>query len=128
MSYATNVLPCAVVAATLVLGGCAVARGPVIDTGEQPTGVGGTISGIVRGVGDTPLSGRKVTAVNLDTAARVETSTAANGGYTLKVVPGHYRVEVELRPDEAVIDPPDEVHISKGDLDAGRNFVITAKR
>jgi hypothetical protein len=105
---------------------CAV-RGPIGGDSNPPSNVGGTISGVVRSTGDTPLSGRKVTAVNVTTGQRMETSTAVNGGYTIKVAPGNYRLEVELRAGEVVNNPPDDVHISTSDLDAGRNFVITTK-
>ena len=110
----------------LVLAACAV-RGPVAGGGDKPANVGGTISGIVRTSSDTPLSGRQVTAVNVATGQRIETSTGMNGGFTMKVAPGHYRLEVELRAGEVVATQPDEVHITTSDLDAGRNFVITTK-
>jgi hypothetical protein len=82
----------------------------------------------VRSAGDNaPLSGRKVTIVNLETGEKLETSTAVNGGYTIKVPQGNYRVEVEVRQGEVVTEKPDDVHISKSDLDAGRNFTIAVK-
>ena len=103
-------------------------RGPVIGRGDTPPGVGGTISGFVRAsAGDSPLSARKVTAVNLATGERIETSTALNGGYTMKVAPGRYRLEVELREGEALASAPDNVEISSSDLDASRNFVLTTR-
>jgi hypothetical protein len=116
----------AIVLLVLASAACA-ARGPVLDSGDRPSDVGGTIAGIVRASADTPLSGRKVTAVNVETGQRLETTTAVNGGYTLKVAPGRYRLEVELRAGETVAESPDEVHISRSDVDAGRNFVITIK-
>jgi hypothetical protein len=111
-----------------VLVAACAARGPVIGRGDQPPDVGGTISGVVRASSDTtPLSGRKVTAVNLETGQRIEATTAVNGGYTMKVPLGRYRLEVELRSGEAVTEQPDEVHISTSDIDAGRDFAIAAK-
>jgi len=65
--------------------------------------------------------------VNVDTGEKLEASTAVNGGYTIKVPRGNYRIEVELRPGEALSNKPDDVHISTSDIDAGRNFVITVK-
>jgi hypothetical protein len=109
----------------LLLTACAV-RGPVLGSDERAN-VGGTISGVVRAASDTPLSGRKVTAVNVAIGQRLETSTATNGGYTIKVAGGHYRLEVELRDGEVVTVQPDQVHISSSDMDAGRNFVITVR-
>jgi hypothetical protein len=121
-----SLIRCGAVVLVAILVACAP-RGPVVDTGDKPPNVGGTISGIVRASGDSALTGRKVTAVNVETGQRIEATTASNGGYTMKVSPGHYRLEIELRSGEAVANPPDEVHISKSDVDAGRNFVITTK-
>ena len=112
-------------AALVLLIGCSASRGPVIGRGEATPASGGTISGTVRAFeGDAPLSARKVTAINLETGQRIEASTAVNGGYTMQVSAGHYRLEVELRGGEALTTAPDEVHISRSDLDASRNFVI----
>jgi hypothetical protein len=111
---------------TVLLVSCA-ARGSVTSTGDQRTNVGGTISGIVRASADTPLAGRKVTVVNVETGEKLETSTAVNGGYTVKVPRGHYRLEVELRPNESLSTKPDDVHITASDIDAGRDFVIVVK-
>jgi carboxypeptidase family protein len=115
------------IVSTIFLASCASSHGTVIGSGDKLANVGGTISGIVRTSADTPLPGRKVTVVNVDTGEKLEASTAVNGGYTIKVPRGHYRIEVELRPGEALSAKPDDVHISTSDIDAGRNFVITAK-
>lgn len=110
------------------LSACA-ARGPIIDRGSKPPGVGGTISGTVRLAFDGgPLPGRKVTAVNLVDGQRIEVSTAVNGGYTMKVPLGRYRLEVELRPGETLSEQPSELEIRTSDLDASRNFVVAAKQ
>jgi hypothetical protein len=118
----TGVLAGAVV---VLLVACSASRGPVIGRGEKTPDAGGTISGTVRAQeGNVPLAARKVTAVDVETGRRIETSTTTNGGYTMQVSPGHYRLEVELRSGESVATAPDEVHISRSDLDASRNFVI----
>ena len=112
---------------TMFLVSC-VARGSVVSTGEKPANVGGTISGIVRATADnTPLSGRKVTVTNAETGQKFEASTAVNGGYTIKVPTGHYRIDVELRSGETLSKRPDDVHITKSDVDASRDFVVTVK-
>jgi hypothetical protein len=116
------------VAIALSVGTACAARGPVIGRDGSASNVGGTISGSVRTLGDEVLSARKVTAVNVSNGEKVETSTAANGGYTMKVAQGHYRLEVELRDGEVVASAPGEVHIGNSDLDASRNFVISARR
>jgi AhpD family alkylhydroperoxidase len=109
---------------------CAAAHGgPALGAGENPPELSGTISGVVRAAAtNTPLSGRKVTVVNVASGAKYETSTATNGGYTIKVPVGRYRIEVELTANEILSETPDEVVLNRSDLDAGRDFVIAIKR
>ena len=111
-------------------GSCLLHRlssGPVLNTGTQVP-AGGTIAGTVSATGGTSaLSGRKVTAIETTTGARYETTTAVNGGYTIKVPVGVYRLELELRSGEAIEKAPGETRVNKSDLDAGRNFVVTVK-
>jgi hypothetical protein len=98
---------------------------PVI--GGDKLQVGGTISGTVSATGgSTALASRKVTAVDTATNKRYETTTAANGGYTIKVPKGTYRIELELRGGETLAKQPGESHINNGDLDARRDFIVTA--
>ena len=115
-------------AAVLVAVAACAARGPVLDTGSKPVGVGGTIAGIVRVAGSgQPLSGRKVTAIDVASGARFEVSTATNGGYTIKVPTGKYRHELELRAGETLTEQPAVTDINASDLDADRDFVVTVK-
>ena len=115
-------------AAVLVAAAACAVRGPVLDTGSKPEGVGGTIAGSVRVAGSgQPLSGRKVTAIDVASGARFEISTATNGGYTIKVPTGKYRLEVELRAGETLTEQPAETNINASDLDASRDFVVTVK-
>ena len=101
-------------------------RGPVLGAGTTPPGVGGTIAGIVKTVdGATALSARKVTATNTATGAKFEVSTASNGGYTLQVPKGNYKLDVELRPGETLASQPGSTDINVGDLDARRDFEVT---
>jgi hypothetical protein len=105
---------------------CHPFRGPVIGGTQQQ--VGGTIAGIVSATGGTTaLASRKVTAINTATQARFDTTTAANGGYTIKVPAGTYKIEIELRPGETLAKQPGETHINNGDLDSGRDFVVTVR-
>ena len=105
---------------------CHPFRGPVIGGTAQQ--VGGTIAGIVSATGGTTaLASRKVTAINTATQAHYDTTTAANGGYTLKVPEGTYKIEIELRPGESLSKQPGETRINNGDLDSGRDFVVTVK-
>jgi hypothetical protein len=97
---------------------------PVVDTGPKPD-VGGSISGrVVADGGANALSARKVTAVNTATGARFDVSTATNGGYTVRVPAGTYKLEVELRPGERLATEPGSTEVEVGDLDAGRDFVV----
>ena len=98
--------------------------GPIIDTGPGQPGVGGTIAGIVSTSANAPLADRKVTAVNTSSGARFEATTGANGGYTIKVPEGTYRLEVELKTGESVAKHPGETRINRSDLDPQRHFVI----
>jgi hypothetical protein len=112
-------------AALAVALGLACHPGPIVDTGPKPPATGGTISGIVRAsAGNTPLSGRKVTVTDVATGRRYEVSTATNGGYTVKVPEGTYRLEVELRSNERLASAPEQTEVNRGDLDAGRDFAV----
>jgi hypothetical protein len=100
--------------------------GPIIDTTPPPS-VGGTIAGIVTTTDPAvAVPGRKVSVVDATSGARFDATTATNGGYTIKVPEGTYRIEIELRPGESLAKRPDQTHINNGDLDPHRDFVITA--
>jgi hypothetical protein len=101
--------------------------GPIIDTGPKPPSVGGTIAGIVSTDSKAAVPSRRVTAINTETGARFDATTGTNGGYTIKVPEGTYRLEVELRPGETLAKQPGETRINKSDLDPQRHFVITMK-
>jgi hypothetical protein len=57
---------------------------------------------------------------------KFETTTNNAGTYTLKVPPGKYRIEVELRPGERLVKQPGETEVHKSDLDPKRDFELTA--
>ncbi|HEV8209099.1 MAG TPA: carboxypeptidase-like regulatory domain-containing protein [Vicinamibacterales bacterium] len=100
--------------------------GPVVNT--QPNKVGGTIAGIVKTADSSvAVPGRKVTVIEVKTGTRHETTTAANGGYTIQVPEGTYRFEIELRPGETLTKQPEQTHVGNSDLDTTRDFVITMK-
>ena len=101
--------------------------GPVIGGGPKAS-VGGTIAGIVSTDTKAAVPGRKVTAIDTATGTRYDATTGVNGGYTIKVPEGTYRIEVELRPGETLAKQPGETRVNKSDLDPGRNFVITTGR
>jgi hypothetical protein len=112
--------------AALLAGGCH--PGPVIDAGAKQPPVGGTIAGIVTTTDRlVAVPGRKVTVVETANGTRLETTTAENGGYTIKVPGGTYRIDVELRAGESIVKRPDDTRVTNGDLDSGRDFVIGVK-
>ena len=88
---------------------------PVIDPGPRPD-VGGSISGMVSANEGTMLGARKVVALNVETGAPVGTSTAQSGGYTMRVPPGTYRLELEVRAGEALVTSPDPTDVDPGGL------------
>ena len=100
--------------------------GPVVNA--QPNKVGGTIAGIVKTADSSvAVPGRKVTVIEVKTGTRHETTTAANGGYTIQVPEGTYRFEIELRPGETLSKKPDDTHVGNSDLDTTRDFIITTR-
>jgi hypothetical protein len=101
--------------------------GPVIGTGPKPS-VGGTIAGIVSTDTKAAVIGRKVTAVDTTSGTKYDATTGANGGYTIKVPEGRYRLEVELQAGETVAKQPSETRINRSDLDPHRDFMITLAR
>ncbi len=107
----------------LVLCGCRTGT-PIVDRGEKPVTQSGTIAGHVRTSGEAAVVSRVVRAVSIATGEKFETSTNNAGTYTLKVPPGRYRLDVELREGERLTTQPGETQINPSDLDADRNFVI----
>jgi hypothetical protein len=84
----------------------------------------GTISGTVTTSAGTPLEGRRVSAIDMTTEQHYEATTAQNGGYTIKVPTGRYRLEVELRGGDQLAQQPEQTRVNVGDVDAQMNFVI----
>jgi hypothetical protein len=99
--------------------------GAVIDTDPKPS-VGGTIAGVVRS-GTNPVTGRKVTAVNVATGARFDATTGTNGGYTIKVPEGTYRIDLETQAGETISKKPEQTRVNNSDLDSARDFEITSR-
>ena len=113
----------ALAAGSISLGACYSSR-PVVDTRPGPRVQEGTIAGHVSTDTDVPVVSRVVRAVPLDGASAHETTTNEAGSYTLKVPPGRYRLEVELRPGERLVEQPGENEVNPSDLDPDRDFVI----
>jgi hypothetical protein len=98
--------------------------GPVVSAGPEPAAVGGTIAGIVSTDTKAPVPNRKVIATEVKTGAKFEATTGPNGGYTIKVAQGTYRLDVELHPGETVLKHPGETRVNRSDLDPQRHFVL----
>ncbi len=63
------------------------------------------------------LAGRRVEVINVATGSRRSVSSSADGGFTVKVPPGKYRLQIELRPGEAIVKAPETIDINPSDLD-----------
>ncbi len=114
--------------ASAVLFAAACRPSPILNTGAQQPSVGGTIAGIVKTADNAvAVPSRKVTVIETTTGKRYDTTTATNGGYTIKVPEGTYRIEIELRPGETLAKQPQPTKVNNSDLDPGRDFVFTVK-
>src|SRR5947209_20578372 len=97
----------------VLLSAAACHAGPVINAGAKQAPVGGTIAGVVTTADPLiAVPGRKVTAIETTSGSRYDTTTAANGGYTIQVPEGRYHLDVELRAGETVAKRPDDTRIT----------------
>ena len=119
-------LLCLIAVTTAILGVGACRRGvPVIDPGDRPPTTDGTISGTVRGPeGTSSIANRDVTVINIDTGERQSATTNSAGGFTFKVKPGKYRVEVGVIAGESILKQPGVMQINRSDVDAHADFII----
>ena len=116
--------PAIMVVLLMLSSGCAARHGgPVIGGSTTPERTG-TMSGTVRAADGTPLGGRHVTAIDMATEAHYDTTTAASGGFTIRVPAGKYRLEVELRGGDVIATQPAQTDVNVSDLDAQLDFVI----
>lgn len=117
----------AVVVALCTIAACH--GGPVIDLSPKPLEADGTISGTVRGPeGTSAIEGRGVEVVNVETGERQHANTNNAGGFTFKVKPGNYRVELALQEGETLVKKPDVIHVNRSDVDAHADFVLGVAR
>ena len=118
----------AALCAVLVLAACRTGV-PVFDTNPGPATVTGTITGNLSGEdGKTPIAGRKITAINVETGERLTAVTSSTGGYTLKVAPARYRMEVELASNEAIVKNEGTFTVSASELQHDVDIRIGPKR
>ena len=115
-----------VAASALLLSVAACRQGvPIIDTTPGPLQTDGTISGTVRGPeGTSAIEGRSVEVINIETGERQRLATNNAGGFTFKVKPGKYRVQLTLLDGEVIVKQPGVLTINRSDVDAHADFVI----
>ena len=118
---------CAGIAALLYCGACR--RGvPAVDLGPKPPAARGTITGLVHGPGDAALTGRTVEVVNVVSGEKFTTQTVSNGGFTIELPKGKYRLDLQLRDGETIVKRPNVVDLDRGDIDSHIEFVVAATR
>ena len=101
---------------------------PVADLAPRPVAADGTIRGSVRVPEGTSPVGRPVEVVNIETGERHRSTTSNAGGFTFKLPPGKYRVELTLRGGESIVKHPDIVDLTRSDVDTHVDFVISTPR
>src|SRR5688572_20617227 len=118
----------ALLCAVLVLAACRTGV-PVVDANPGPSSVSGTITGTLSSEdGKTGIAGRKITAVNIETGERMTVVTSETGGYTLKVRPARYRMEVELADGDAIVKDEGTSTVSCNELQHDVDIRIGVKR
>ncbi len=114
--------------AVLVLAACRTGV-PVVDANPGPASVSGTITGMLSGEdGKTGIAGRRIFAVNVDTGERVTATTSDTGGYTLRVAPARYRIDVELAAGETIVKDEGTFTVSRSELQHDVDIRIGVKR
>jgi hypothetical protein len=66
--------------------------------------------------------------VNVATGERQQTTTNNAGGFTFKVKPGKYQVELPLRAGEVLVKKPSIISVNRSDVDAHADFVLGISR
>jgi hypothetical protein len=97
---------------------------PIVNTDPMKATTPGTIAGAVRSPAGDPISDRRVEAVDTRTGQRYAAKSGVTGGYSIKVPPGHYRLELEMREVETIVQQPGEIDINSGDLDPTMDIVV----
>jgi carboxypeptidase family protein len=100
---------------------------PVIVTTSSVT-VGGTIAGVLNGPSESTLGNRTITVINLETGQRYQTTTGMNGGYSMQVPPGNYRLDIELRNGEQLASGDATILLKNGDATVDSHVDANANR
>ena len=108
----------------LVTAGCREGMA-VADPSRDMEETFGIITGTIRAPQATPsLKGRVVELIGLDTNERQRTTTSHAGGFTFRVKPGKYHVQVTLHDGESIIKQPGVMTVHRSDADAHADFTI----
>ena len=111
------------VLALLAGAGCHTNR-PVWSATPGDPRTPGTIAGILKTPGGEPVAGRLVSAIAIDASGKYSATTNVNGGFSIHVPPGKYRLQPELHEGETVVRDPGVINVNKSDTDANRDIVI----
>lgn len=102
---------------------------PVVDLGAKPPAARGTIAGIVRGPeGTSAVAGRTVEVVNVATGVRYTATTVANGGFSIELPAGKYRLDLPLHDGETLVKRPGVINLDHGEIESHVEFVLAAVR
>jgi carboxypeptidase family protein len=102
---------------------------PAIDTAPKAVQGDGTIAGTVRGgEGTSPVDGRTVEVINVDTGQRHRVSTTTTGSFSFKLHPGTYRVQLTLRDGESLVRQPGLIQLNTSDVESTADFVVGTVR
>jgi hypothetical protein len=113
----------------LLLSGACRRGMPLVDLGPKPLTARVTINGIVHGAdGSSAIAGRTVDITNDRTGERHSVQTGANGGFTIELPAGQYRVDLPLKAGEALLKRPAPVTLDKRDVDSHVEFVVSPTR
>jgi hypothetical protein len=102
--------------------GCRTGR-PLYDSTPNDENAPGTIAGNVMAGGEA-VAGRQVRAVRLGTTDTYAAVTSVNGGFSIQVPPGKYRLELNLLEGETIVRQPNVIDINESDLDANLEIVL----
>jgi hypothetical protein len=106
----------------LTIGGCR--RGVLVDTAPQRGG-DRTLRGTIRGSAESiAVDGRTVEVINVATGQRQQITTGDTGGFSMRLTPGKYRVDVVLRGGESVVEHPGIIEVAPTDSDTRADFVV----
>jgi hypothetical protein len=106
----------------LIVSGCSRAS---VDVASHPVTGNSTLRGTIRvSAGTIPVDGRTVEIVNVTTGQRQQVTTGDTGGFSMRLTPGKYRVDLVLRGGESVVQQPGIIELDPRDSDAHADIVV----